>query len=403
MVYFIPLLLILSGIYAFDYRGKQKFRLGLWALICLLLICMAGFRFRLGGDTIQYMMFYERLHDLHDLRLIDFQKSRYAPGFVILASLCKSVTSDFIFMQFVVSAFLNVAVFIFFWKNTRNPFFGILLYYFFLYLTLNMEVMREAMAVGIFLLSWPLLEQRKWIQYIFLALFASLFHISAFVLILVPIIFLPGIRFFFRFGVSTLYLGIFILIAGFVLRYFLFDFIQMISINEKMTELAHKYAKNDLGGLRTLNIFGICNTLFIYVLYPCIALFFLNKFRKDKLFKKEQSLAIVSIYISLLSVSVLILGRFNNYFIFFCYLILSEWIFSNLHFRSKRLRLNLANWTLVFLPLFLFSVYSVYFSNVNRDGTLKTYMKYWPYNSVFDPEQNPDREKVFRYNTNQGF
>lgn len=402
MIYLFALFLILLGVYNYDYRGLKHGRAVWLAVIYIILVCIAGFRYRIGGDTIQYMHYYDMVHPLGELNVIDFQKTRYAPGFIIFASICKSISPDFTLVQFLVAAFLNFAVLFFFTKNSRHPFFGVLLYYFFMYVTLNMEVMRESIAVAIFLLSWHYLKERKLLKYYLCAILAIFFHISALILLFIPLVFLPGIRNFFYFGMRTIFIVLGVLIVGFAIRYYLFDLIQIISINEKMTELAHKYAGNDLGGLKTLNIFGAFNTLFIYVAYPCVAIFFLKSSNKRQ-YNLEESLSVISIYVSLLSVSVIIIGRFNNYFMFFSYLILSDWIFSQLKFRNKKVKLNFGNWTLIFLPLFLFSIYSVYFSNVNRDGTLQTYMKYYPYNTIFDREMDPDREKVFRYNINRGF
>lgn len=412
MIYLFPLILILTGVFNFDYRGLQRGKLLLWAIICISLIFIAGFRFRIGVDTVQYMNYYDHINNLHNLGPIDFQKTRYAPGYVIFASLCKSLTDEILLMQIIVATFLNISVFIFFWRNTNHCFFAAFLYLFFLYFALNMEVMRESIAVGFFLFAWPCLKVGKLFRYYILVIIATLFHISAVVLLLLPVIFLPGIRSIFTFGMRTWYIGALVLLMGFTLRYFLFDFIQLISINDKMTELANKYAQNDLGGLKTLNIFGILNTIFIYVVYPCIALSFLKKYQignqsgsytgtRIQYFNKIEILCVLSIYISLLSVSVIILGRFNNYFMFFSYLIVSDWIFSDLKFSHKKVRLRFGNWAIIFLPLFLFSIYSYYFSNVNRDGSLKTYMKYFPYASVFDRDLDPDREKVYRYISNR--
>lgn len=403
MIYLFPLILILIGVFNFDYRKLSHGKLLLWCIICISLIVIAGLRYRIGVDTIQYMNYFDRINDLNNLGPIDFQKTRYAPGFVIFASLCKSLTDEIFLMQIIVATFLNISVFLFFWRNTSHCFFAALLYLFFLYFALNMEVMRESIAVGFFLLAWPYLKVGRLIPYYILVLIATLFHISAVVLLILPLIFLPGIRGLFTFGMRTWYIGGVVLLFGFTLRYFLFDFVQMISINEKMTELANKYAQNDLGGLKTLNIFGIINTIFVYVTYPCLALAFLRKqersseYRGERVLFKEEILCVLSIYISLLSVSVIIIGRFNNYFMFFSYLLVADWIFSDIKFSHKLVRLRFGNWTIIFLPLFLFSIYSYYFSNINRDGSLKTYMKYFPYASVFDRNLDPDREKAFRY------
>lgn len=402
MVYLLAVMLILVGVYSYDYRGIIRGEKLYYIILCLFLISIAGFRYRLGIDAIEYSDYYAHANPINKLSLRDFINTRYAPGFVVLVSFCKTISSEFMLLQFVESAMVNCAVFYFFKSNTRHCYFGILLYFLYLYTDLNMEVMREAIAVSFFLVAWQFFRDSKWLIYYLLALFATLFHVSAFALLFLPVICLPVIRQIFVFGKRTWIIGTVILVVGFAIHHFLLEYLKFIVFTESMLDRVNEYAKSGVGGLETLNATGIITSIFRLVVYPCIAMYFINRkynnnIHSDKGLEKTEILSLASIYIGLISFSVFIFSRYNNYLLFFSFLIMSDWIFSILDFKNKRLRLGFAKWMVIFLPLFVVNTYSVYFNKVNRTGTLKSYMKYFPYKSVFEKEKDNNREKLFHY------
>lgn len=402
MIYFIPLLLILTGCYLYDYRKNQKGRLLLWIILLIIFICIPGFRYRMGGDTIQYERFYEMVHTLGNLRLEDFKATRYAPGYILLNSICKTITDDFMMLQFVVSTIVNSVIFYFFWKNTRHIYLALFLYSFLLYLNLNMEVLREALAVSVFLLSWPFFRDGKWLLYYCMCFLAFMFHLSAIFLFVLPLCCIPGIRFIFTFGMRTWLIGGLILVFGFIVNYFFFDFIKSLALAENIMERAETYSKLDIGGARSLNLMGFLSKFIKYILYTVLALYFLKKNYFDKRiepesFEKKEILAVTSIYVSLASVSILILARYNNYLFCFCFILIADWVFSYLLINGKKIRLKFVEWLCIVLPLFFVSLFTFYLNPINKEGTLKTYMLYYPYKNSFTKETDPDREKVYKF------
>ncbi|MCH5224953.1 MAG: EpsG family protein [Muribaculaceae bacterium] len=402
MIYFIALLLILIGIYRYDYCKVRHGRLLLWVILCILLICIAGFRYRLGGDTLQYESFFRKVPALADLRLHYFQDIRYAPGFVILGSLSKTIYNDVMVLQFAEALIVDTVVFYFFWKNTRHIYFAALLFYILMYLNLNMEIMREAISVSFFLLAWPFILRGQWLKYYIMVGCAMLFHVSAFALLVLPLIFLPGLRYFFTFDTRTWIFGAICLLLGFTASYFFFNFIKAIAVTETMVDRANIYSDSDFGGLRTLNIVGLFSRLVRYVFYPALAIYFINKakgkslFSDDKL-QKIEILSVASIYVSLLSSGIFIFQRYNNYLLFFPLIMMSDCVFTVLNVGYRKVRLGFLSWMLVFLPMFALSFYTFYFNPVNKEGTLMTYMRYYPYKDGFNKEMDPEREKMYYY------
>lgn len=401
MIYFIALILILFGVFKYDYVQANRGRLLYVILIYVLLVCIAGFRYRLGGDTAVYTNDFHDFPTLDRLRRLDFIKSRYNPGFIIFLSFCRTISDEFYVFQFIVSIIINTAVFLFFYKNTKHFFFGILLYYCFLYIDLNMEVLRQAISISIFLFAWPFLRDGKWLLYYAMMVLAILFHPSALILCLIPLIFLPGIRYFFQFGRRTIIIGIIIFIVGAFLSYRFADLIKFLAITQGITDMADFYKKTGDGGTKVLNITGVIVTLIRLVLYPFIAMYFINKRLDFQLtqypnLRKIESITVLSLYFAIASTTIIILFRFNNYFLFFPFLIMSDWIFTPFKAKTRKKRLGFATWMVIFLPLFFLQINAYYNFRYNSSGTYVSYMKYYPYNNIFDNEKNPDREKIYR-------
>ena len=68
MIYFVVLLLLLILTVRYDINGKTEYRDQWYNAVLVILILIAGLRFRLGVDTVNYIyMFY---HDIHFLLAI---------------------------------------------------------------------------------------------------------------------------------------------------------------------------------------------------------------------------------------------------------------------------------------------------------------------------------------------
>ena len=402
MVYCIALVLILIGIYTYDYQNTKRNKLLLWIILCIFLICIAGFRYRLGADTIMYTRYYETIPNIFDLRGKTFEHTRFAPGFIVLMSLCKTFSDDVVLLLIVESLIVNISVFYLFWQNSKHCYFALLLYFIFLYTDLNMEVLREAIAVSIFLWAWPFFKNGKWLPYYIMTLFSTLFHISAIMTLLLPVICIPGIKEIFKFGKRTIIFSLIIFFIGIFISQYFIKYIELLSLSENVMERADAYSKDSMGGSNNLNIVGVIQKLTVYVGYVSIAMYFLNKqsnpYRLHNMaIIKTEMLAICSIYVSIFSIFVFIVARYNNYLLFFSLIIISDWIFTPLSINRRKVKLQPAIWILLFIPFFTLATYSLYYNNFNKAGTLKSYMKYVPYNSVFDKEKDADREKTFKY------
>lgn len=398
MVYFLLIIGLLILTYSYDYRGKTQGKL-FWLLVCLLaFILIAGLRYRLGTDSIRYERYFINGPKLETLGARHFINTRFSPLYILLSAGVRTVTSQFLVFQIVHAIIVNCVIFYFLYLNTKKIFFALILYFLLLYFTLNMEVLREALAVCVFLLAWPSFRDGKWVKWYLLSVIGFLCHTSAVFMFILPIIVLPGIKSLFIYGNRTwIICGIILLVVMFIKEKF-FVYIQALAVMENVSERAQVYSKTDLAS-SNLNIFGYVVAVIRFVIYPLLALYFLNKKSDDKFWENSRlvNFILVSVYIGIVMTGIPIFYRYNNYFLFFPIIVYSEIIFSNLEVNSGRIRLKFVTWILIFIPFFYSHIQPVYFKGVNSTESLKGYMNYYPYASRFDMEKDENREKLFRY------
>lgn len=402
MVYFVVFFLMVGCVYAYDYRKHTRFySVSYWGFFVLLVI-IAGLRYRIGIDSIVYEDYYDQVPTFANLSSFKFDSTRFEPGFMIFASLTRSISDDFTLLQFSQAIVVNLVIFWFILKNTSHRFLCLSFYFLILYLNLTTQVMREALAVSLFLLAWPFFRDGKWLQYFALCFAAFFFHTSAVMTFLFPLMCIPGVKYFFQLGWRSLLICMGILIFGFVIRNKFYDVFFMLSITDRMMDRAYEYSKDVQGG-GVLNLFGSLILIFKTVIFPIIALYFLKyKVRledsKDEIrkFQRLELMVMMSIYLQLLSISMFIMGRYYNYLCMFDLVLIATWVSNRIVVKKKVYKIKPAFWILI-VSIFYLVNFQSYLSSANKSGTLKTYMIYYPYVSRFNPTMEPDREAIFRY------
>lgn len=399
MIFIFAFILLLVLCYAYDYRGFEKGKRFWWVFTLILLICIAGLRYEIGADSIRYENHYDKLPNLSTISAKDFENTRYAPLYILLSAACRSVTKEFVLLQFVLAIIVNTTFFYFIKRHSKHIFVGALLYYFFLYDMLNMQVLRESLAVCIFLWSWPYFKDGKWIKYYICCIFAFFFHVSALALFLLPLLRIPGIINLFKLGKRTIIICILLLALSFAIKYFLYDFIKVISFTETMSERASVYEKDDLGG-NTLNIFGSLSWLIKLVVYPLFALYCLRGSGSLGMTKGNivfEMMSVLSIYVSVMSVGVMILSRYDNYFLIFTLILMSDWIFSYFRIFRRSFHLNYFYWIIMLAPMFGIHFHNTYMAS-NKAGTIVTYQMYYPYSNQIEREHTEQQKKIVKIN-----
>lgn len=403
MIYFIVLLLLIPAIYFFDYRKNRQGSLAAYLLFYILAVGVAGLRYRIGGDSIGYEVAYERFPTLLNIWNFNFSSTRFEPGYIVFSCIPRTFSPDFTLFQFFHALVVNGVIFWFIAKNTRNKYIGILLYFICNYLNLNTEVLRESLAVCCFLIAWPFFRDGKWLRYYLFTLLACLFHISALVTLLLPLTVIPGIRELFRLGKRIIIIYTLIFIFAYLLQRKFFNVIELLSSGSTLEERAQSYVKSSYGGT-VLNIFGMTETLFRSVIFPLVALYYRKLQSKSLSLKSSgrrevsrmEPMIITGTYFTIVSLVIFILGRYNNYFSMFNYVIIASCFFTAVKVKRKKYKLQAASWVIL-LVIFLGLNFKGYFAGTYGSSTNKRYMLYYPYASRLDPKEDYHREEILRY------
>ncbi|MCH5217380.1 MAG: EpsG family protein [Muribaculaceae bacterium] len=431
MIYIAIFLLMLVGVYAFDYRKTRQFSLLYYLFFLVVLILISGLRYRLGTDSVVYEGYYDQVPTLWELGRFKFDSTRYEPGYMVFASVAKTISPDFMMLQLLHAIVVNSVVFWFIYKVTPNRFLGLSFYFIILYFNLNMQVMREALAVCFFLLAWPSFRDGKWLWYYLLVIPATLFHSSAILMLLVPLCCLPGVRELFVFGRRTFLICILVLGIGIFIQTRFSQVFNFMAVTERMMDRVNAYSANKQSG-NILNIAGMIGVVSQFCIYPLLALYFMNQNRRfllhgrqdflprknrfkltqqekreireqrreqrreDREFYRWQIMVLLSVYVMIFSVPMFIFARYFNYFGLFSLCTVATWAFSRLRVGTKRIRLQFAGWVLALIPYIGFNLMA-FNAPANRSGTLKVYQIYYPYKSRLNPEMDPEREAIYRY------
>ena len=79
MIYLFVFILLLIPVVKYDLMAKTGGERGWFCFNLVVLILLAGLRYRVGGDTLMYMSIYDDLPSLADLKYFDFAEADFNP------------------------------------------------------------------------------------------------------------------------------------------------------------------------------------------------------------------------------------------------------------------------------------------------------------------------------------
>lgn len=404
MIYFVVIAMLIVLSYVYDYRRKEKMRMFWYLFMFVLMVCIGGLRYRLGVDSIMYEMHYEDAPKLWEMFGKKVLESRYGPMFLFFQAFPRSISDDFTLMQFWTTFWICAAVFWFFHKNSRNIFFCLLLFSFFCYFLFIMEQIRQSLAMAMFLLAWKPYRENKWIVYYLLMAVAVMFHLSAAVLLFIPLAKVPGIRQGFVFGRRTIIILAVVFVGGVLVSMYFFKYIQLLNMLTGVTERADAY-KHSLFGTQMLNPMGMVRRFITLMAYPLFALYLIKRrmagYNKEQ--KKEATcltaIVLIYCYFCVMSFSMELILRVLNYFYLFAFVAMGDVVYEKFKLGRYLVKVRFAGWALLLLPLFFLQGQSYFIGSDSNN--FKLYMNYYPYYSRLDPKMDPMRESYFRYINNK--
>ncbi len=378
LVYSIVFLLLMFGAFHYDHRKNVFLKKAYYVLVFLVMTAMTALRYRVGGDSLMYENYFRYLPDLGDFMQFISSNSglNYQPLFLLFVAACKSVSPDYYFYQLVHAVIVNSVIFWFISKNSAYRYTVLFILYIFLfYFYFTFEIQREILAICCFLLAYKSFQNNRWLLYYLLAAVAFFFHISAFILFLLPL--LKLVTFSRKFVILAVVIG-FPLIF---LKSFLFNIFQIFFITEGMQSKGDTYSEMEF------SIVGILSYYFVRVI---LILPFMLQLSKSA---QNRSWLLAGVLVFSISSQIMVgFDRFLNYLYIPYIIVISEFIHSNMG--SLKIALFKKNMLVLIIASNLFFVlaYKVVM-DLNVRNRARYQSVFFPYESVFEKKKNPEREK----------
>lgn len=386
MIYLIPVLLALIGVVKFDYSGRSHCTgsVNLYFTIQVICVFISGFSYRLGSDTLRYEDIFLEAGTIGDLTIADIVNNDNQPLWVILQSLSKTIFPSFYFFRFLYALFLNIVIFRFIKRETSYIYTALLCYFFLQFFNLNFEIMRQGCALCFFLLGYRYLLENKLKKYYLYCAISFLFHSSAIILTLLPLLRfnITKLRFILILCVSLCLLALsdsFLGTALNILSIGLFDFGSKSSFDMLVSYSDGRYGD---GVFSVAKIASCTYSVFL----PLFLVFWLNAKYKNN---KYNSIIIALCALNILSFSIPIFFRFTKYFdiILTIFYINS---FSVINSKNTIIRKLVCP---LFLIFYIFHGFSANFNPIRETG-IRGIVRYYPYSSIFEQSIDKDRERI---------
>lgn len=381
MIYLIVLLVLLLLSFRYDINGKTEGRDQCYLAIQLVLILIAGLRYRFAVDTIGYLnSFYYVYPDLLHLDYTRLDSYRHEPLWVLLNSVVKTLGGKFFIVQIIQASIVNILFFKYFKRHSAYPFLCATLFYIMDYHYFCMMIMRNATAIAICLFANDYILEKKWKKAFLLYGIAFLFHYSTFFIILITP-FSMWLRLN-RIGIALL-LSMFV--VGKMVGPYFDDLFALLAFNDTVSGKLDNYLEN--GKLSTDNVsIYYYLSLLIPFLYTFISLYYLKKRNVHIDLLRLEPFIMIGLMFVILRVNIGMIHRFTRlysaYFILFCIQFFMD-VYNRRELFTKSV--SLVRSFIVFIPFFFVTVFL----------TVRSFSSYYPYYTIIDKKVDKVRDKYF--------
>lgn len=331
-----------------------------YSVLCLWNILFFGLRYRVGLDTLNYMDGYWKILPIDGLTISDFMGLHHAPLYALLESICKTISPEFWVLQIAVAAIFNIILFSFLKKHSVNPYLSFAIYFFVAAPHFNTNLMRESLAIAMFLLNYDNYKERRWKKYYSMSLLSIGFHYSAFIILFFPL--LRNIRF------NKTFLWVVIAFSVFC-AFFVGMLLPHLPSGIISDEISRK--------IRRMGFYNINWFIMHFIRYALAPLLLLLLSRRYKLNELHEN--ILCIYL-LLCVGIffyeMFFVRFTNYLAILLFIYIANYV------KSRYVVFDYKMYVLI--PLLAVNVW--YYASRGH------YENYYPYHSVFNPVEDDKRE-----------
>ncbi len=378
MIYFLILLLLILGVLLYDF-GNSKRQNAYYKIILIIFILLSGIAYKVGADIPNYMKEFDtsKWSDLRNISILGNRQFLW----IFLQNICKSIIDSFSFFKIIISVIFYSILFKFF-KNYSEHFFTVILIFFVVMsFDINFNILRQSLAIAFFIYSVKFIEKNHYLKSYILIFVAILFHNTAVVLILLPILNAFDLR---RHSTIIPFLSAAIILLCLI---FVPEIVQLISqSNNDVAKMALYYTMSDAYS----DSMSLSPIIAFQILFKIIIFLYSLKYSNLKNIVLLSCLLYIVIFV--LSIKITIMGRLLLYFTPAYLICLTEAIYiaaDKFIVRSQRkIVVLLLVWLSLVIPL-----HNLY--EINPRYRQRQYIQYFPYYSIITQRTDPIREQLF--------
>lgn len=378
---------MLYCILQYDIKEEKKYKKTWYAFIWAYLTIISGLSYRLGGDGMVYVWQYPMYttYDGFSLEALTSYSNRL-PGWVALVKCCKLISDEYWVFKLIHAIVVNSLIGYFVKYNAKHIFTTTLFYFVLMYFDLNFQLLRQVVAMGLFLYGIKYIRNNQLIKYYIINVLAILFHESALIGLVFPLmslvkinkislpIWLSFVCILYIFG-ATVFSNLLVYASTFMMEkaaYYSFDmespsvlsmiFNITLSAIIPLIVIAHQREKCTVVNLGAV-LYGLC-----YIVGCNVPIFY----------------------------------RFTYFYQIFFYIFyvdliysLSKYGFSFFYNNSHKIVKQFKFVYLVLIVAFLIFRGRVYFSTYG-DTNMPNWVQYYPYSSILSKDTNDLREEFIR-------
>lgn len=189
------LLIVFYGLLAVYQYAKDDEQIRLYTnIVCIgVFLAFFGLRGFIFYDWVNYYPTFQAIPDLKTQLAIPFLKWETEHGFTLLMIFCRSIYPNWHFFVFVCTLINVILLLNFLRDRVENIPFAIVLFLCFGGIEMSTDLMRNSIAILVFVNSVTYIQQRKPLPFILLCLTGALFHFSA--LLYLPFYYILRVRY----------------------------------------------------------------------------------------------------------------------------------------------------------------------------------------------------------------
>lgn len=341
-MHFFILIIVLLTILAIKYEITEKESI-IDKIIIFIIIFLCAFKYQMGRDWYMYQDFYEnvipKVTIYNILEISTFSKYRFEIGYSLLNLISYKLGFSYEAFQGIIMSILIYRIFSFLKKQSENQYLSFIFLFMTVFFTYFFDpIIRQLIAITIFLNSIKYMEEKKTIKFFLYIILAAQFHKSAYILL--PFYFIS----YFNFNYGK------IIFVTFVLSLLLSN----INILIEKIPFFSVYSVYFSGNAKLVYILATKRSIkfeIIKLIILSLKLYIIkNNYRSSN--KYNYSIEISSIFFCIivyLADKLPIIRRFEAYF-YIQYAIVLISCFKNFKFFSKY-KIKIFNYTLVILYL----------------------------------------------------